>query len=71
MENKQILAKYYDKEHYVFIFNPEQKNFYLKYIKMVDSATNPKTKMQYWIFDKKESNPIYTLWLNECKKNKK
>lgn len=62
---KNILAKHYDKDKYVFIFNPDQKNFYLNYIRMIDSGTHNETKMQYWIFDKEESNPIYTKWLNK------
>ena len=66
----KYLHKKYKKEDYILIFNPFQKNFYMNYIPLIDSGLaiddNGKTK-QCWVFDKKQSNPIYTLWLDQCK----
>lgn len=58
------LSNFYDKKDYVFIFNPIQKEFYLSQgLRMVDAGNNETTGKIFWVFSKKESNPIYTLWL--------
>ena len=67
------LARKYNKEDYILIFNKFQKNFYLNYIKLIDSGLtvndNCEVK-QCWVFDRKESNPIYDLWLEQCKQHR-
>ena len=65
---KNNLAKFYNKEDYVFIFNKDQKNFYLNYgVKIVDSDVNATTGRMFWIFEKKDTEKLYTEWIEQGK----
>lgn len=60
------------KENQVYIYNLDQAYFYIRkgLNPIYPPNVNSKSKMIYFVFDKKESNPIYTEWLMQAKKSK-
>lgn len=55
----------------IYIYNLEQAYFYIRkgLTPLYPPKENPNSKMIYFVFDKDESNPIYTKWLSKAKKN--
>ena len=55
----------------IYIYNLEQAYFYIRkgLTPLSPPKENPNSKMVYFVFDKGESNPIYTEWLSKAKKN--
>lgn len=49
----------------VYIYNLKQAYFYIRegLTPLYPPKENPNSKMVYFVFDKKESNTIYTKWL--------
>lgn len=57
-------------EDLVYIYNLEQAYFYIRQglTPLYPPKRNSNSKMVYFVFDKKQSNPIYTKWLHKAKK---
>jgi hypothetical protein len=53
----------------IFIYNLEQAYFYIRkgLTPLYPPDRNPNSEKVYFVFDKKESNPIYTEWLKRNK----
>ena len=56
----------------VYIYNLEQAYFYIRkgLTPLCPPKENPNSKMVYFTFDKINSNPIYSEWLEKAKKTK-
>ena len=54
----------------IYIYNLEQAYFYIRegLTPLSLPRENPNSKMVYFCFDKKLSNPVYTKWLGKCKR---
>lgn len=53
----------------IFIYNLEQAYFYIRegLTPLYPPRENPNTKMVYFVFNKRLSNPIYSKWLERNK----
>ena len=58
------------KTNLIYIYNLEQAYFYIRegLTPLYPPSINPNSKMVYFVFNKQESNPIYTVWLSKTKK---
>jgi hypothetical protein len=56
----------------VYIYNLEQAYFYIRkgLTPLYPPRENSNSKMVYFVFDKNQSNLIYTEWLSKTKKVK-
>lgn len=53
-------------KNYVYIYNLQQAYFYIREgLTPITTDKHKKTGMIFFVFDKKESNSIYTKWLNK------
>ncbi|AOY76895.1 hypothetical protein [Clostridium formicaceticum] len=54
--------KHYGKG-YVFIYNPQQKDFYISEgCKLIDSDIHRTTKKQFWVFEFDDTEKAYSKW---------
>ncbi len=59
------MKKKYSYGH-VFIYNPEQKDFYINEgCNLIDSDIHKKTKKQFWVFGFEDTQEAYTKWCNK------
>jgi len=54
----------------IYIYNLEQAYFYIRegLTPLYPPKENPNSKMVYFVFNKQDSNPLYTEWLSKAKK---
>ena len=58
-------------DNLIYIYNLEQSYFYIRngVTPLYPPRENPNSHMVYFVFDKQETNPLYTEWLIKAKKN--
>ena len=54
----------------IYIYNLEQAYFYIRegLTPLYPPRENPNSKMVFFVFNKQDSNSLYTEWLNKAKK---
>ena len=53
----------------IYIYNLEQAYFYIRegLTPLYPPKENPNSKMVYFVFNKQDSNPLYTEWLSKLR----
>jgi len=54
----------------IYVYNLEQAYFYIRegLTPLYPPKENLNSHMVYFVFNKQESNPLYTIWLSKAKK---
>lgn len=54
----------------IYIYNPEQKDFYLQQgCQILDAGLNKRTKRVWWKFGYKETQEAFVKWVTRTKSN--